>query len=121
MRVWRVVVLLNVTLAVGLGAGYVLWGRRADRLSRELVAARAQASGEREYRAEGVIRAVLPDSNLIVITHTEIPGYMAPMTMGFRAASPKILEAASIGDTVRFTLRGTPPNLVIVSLAKTAP
>jgi Cu/Ag efflux protein CusF len=122
MPVWRVVLLLNLTLIVGIGAGYLWWGRQASDLARELAVARAAASsGEREYKAEGVVRAVLPDMNLIVITHDEIPGYMPPMTMGFRAASPKIHEGAAIGDAVRFTLRGTPPNLAIVAIEKSAP
>ena len=121
MRVWRVVLLLNVALAVGVGAGYVWWGRQAAALTRELTAARATAAfagGERQYTGEGVIRAVLPELNVIVITHADIPGYMPAMTMGFRAASPKIHEAVQIGDAVRFTLRGTPPNMAIVAVEK---
>lgn len=121
MRLWRVVLLLNLALAVGLATGYALWGRPAAQLAVELAAARAQAAGEREYHGVGVVRAVLADINLIVITHADIAGYMPAMTMGFRAASPQILSAVGIGDTVRFTLRGTPPNLAVVALDKTAP
>jgi Cu/Ag efflux protein CusF len=117
MAVWRVVVLLNLALAVGIGWGYLWWGRDASRLTRELAEARA-AAGPREYRSEGVVRAVLPDINVVVITHEEIPGYMPAMTMGFRATSPKIYEAVQIGDAVRFTLRGTPPNLAIEAVEK---
>lgn len=123
MRVWRVILLLNLALAVGVGWGYLFWGRQAQRLSRELGEARltAATTGEREYRATGVVRAVLPEINVIVITHDEIPGYMPPMTMGFRAASPKIHEAVQVGDTVRFTLRGTLPNLVVTTVEKAGP
>ena len=122
MPAWRVVVLLNLALVLGVGAGYLWWGRQAANFARELAIVRAAASsGEREYKAQGVVRAVLPEMNLIVITHDEIPGYMPPMTMGFRAASPKIHEGAAIGDAVRFTLRGTPPNLAIVAIEKSAP
>jgi Cu/Ag efflux protein CusF len=46
---------------------------------------------------------------------------MPAMTMGFRTASPKILESVKPGDAVRFTLRGTPPNLAITAIEKTAP
>jgi Cu/Ag efflux protein CusF len=118
MRVWRVVVLLLLALAVGVGWGYLWWGRQLTRLDRELAEARAAAIGPREYRSEGVVRAVLPDINVIVITHEEIPGYMPSMTMGFRATSPKIYEAVDVGDAVRFTLRGTPPNLAVVAVEK---
>lgn len=118
MAVSRVVLLLVLTLAVGVGWGYVWWGRDVTRLTRELADARAAASGPREYRSEGVVRAVLPDLNVVVITHDEIAGYMPAMTMGFRATSPKIYETVDVGDAVRFTLRGTPPNLALVAVEK---
>jgi Cu/Ag efflux protein CusF len=118
MAVWRVVILLVLTLMVGIGWGYLWWGRDVTRLTRELGEARAAASGPREYRSEGVVRAVLPDINVVVITHEEIAGYMPAMTMGFRASSPKIYETLDVGDAVRFTLRGTPPNLALVAVEK---
>jgi Cu/Ag efflux protein CusF len=118
MRVWRVVILLVLALAVGVGWGYVWWGRHVTRLTGELAEARAAAAGPREYRSEGVVRAVLPDMNIVVITHDEITGYMPAMTMGFRATSPKIYETVDVGDAVRFTLRGTPPNLALVAVEK---
>ena len=118
MAVWRVVMLLVLTFVVGVGWGYLWWGRDVTRLGRELAEARAAASGPREYRAEGVVRAVLPDINVVVITHEEIAGYMPAMTMGFRASSPKIYETVDVGDAVRFTLRGTPPNLALVAVEK---
>ena len=52
-------------------------------------------------------------------SHGEIAGLMAPMTMGFRTASPKIHEGLSIGDEVRFTLRGVPPNVAVTAIEKT--
>ena len=118
MAVSRVVVLLNLALAIGIGWGYLFWGRDVARLTRELTEARAAAAGPREYHGEGVVRAVLPDINVVVITHDEIAGYMPAMTMGFRVTSPKIYETVAIGDAVRFTLRGTPPNLAIVAVEK---
>ena len=118
MAVSRVVVLLNLALAIGAGWGYLWWGRDVTRLTHELAEARAAAAGPREYQAKGVVRAVLPDINVVVITHEEIAGYMPSMTMGFRASSPKIYETVQIGDAVRFTLRGTPPNLAIVAVEK---
>jgi Cu/Ag efflux protein CusF len=124
MRLWRVVVLIDLALAIGVGVGYLWWGQQARRLGRELELARAAAAttgGEREFQAAGIVRAGLPDIGMIVVTHGEIPGYMPPMTMGFRAASPKILESIKPGDAVRFTLRGTPPNLAITAIDKTAP
>jgi Cu/Ag efflux protein CusF len=125
MRLWRVILLVDLALALGLGAGYLWWGQQARRLALELETTRAAAAvtagGEREYHATGVVRAGLPDLGVVVITHGEIPGYMPPMTMGFRAGAPNILDSVKPGDAVRFTLRGTPPNLAITAIDKTAP
>jgi Cu/Ag efflux protein CusF len=121
MRAWKAVVLLNLALVVGVGWGYVFWGLKVARLDRELALARAGAASgvEREWVVAGVVRAILPELDVLVITHGEITGLMAPMTMGFRAASPKIHEGISIGDEVRFTLRGVPPNVAITAIEKT--
>ena len=122
MRAWKVVILVNLALLVGLGSGYLWWGRQAARLQRDLAAARSIASGvEREWRVNGVVRAILSDLDVLVITHEELPGYMPPMTMGFRVTAPKIYEGIRIGDAVRFTVRGAPPNIKIVALDKVAP
>jgi Cu/Ag efflux protein CusF len=120
MAVWKVVLLVDLALAMGVGGGYVWWGRQVDRLGRELVEARAAAAGTREFHGEGVVRAVLPDMNIVVITHGEIAGYMPAMTMGFRAASPKVYEAVDAGDAVRFTLAGVPPNVAVTDIEKLA-
>lgn len=121
MRLWKVVLLLNLALLLGGGWGYVWWGRQVVRLQRDLAAARSLRQGiEREWTVTGVVRAVLAEIDVIVITHEEIPGYMTPMTMGFRAVSPKIYEGVRIGDAVRFTLRGAPPNVKITALEKVA-
>ena len=53
----------------------------------------------------GVVRAVLPELGIIVLTHTDIPGYMPGMTMGFRAIT-QIPVGLSVGDAVRFSVRG---------------
>jgi len=121
MRVWKVVVLMNLALVVGVGWGWVRWGRMVARLETELVQARTVGAAiEREWKVRGVVRAVLPDIGVIVVTHEEIPGLMTSMTMGFRVASPKIQEGLSVGDAVRFTLRGTPPNVVVTAVDRTA-
>jgi len=122
MRAWKAVVLLNLTLLVGLGWGYATGGRQSERLARELAAARAaaEAGGEREWIVRGVVRAILPEINVLVLTHDDIPGLMPAMTMGFRAAEPKIHEAVQVGDEVRFTLRGVVPNVAITAIERTS-
>jgi len=119
MRAWKVVVLVNLALALGVGWGYLWWGQQVARLERDLAAARLLGSaGEREWTVNGMVRAILPELEVVVITHEEIPGFMPPMTMGFRAASPTIYEGVRIGDAVRFTVRGAPPNVKIVAIDK---
>jgi Cu/Ag efflux protein CusF len=125
MRLWRVILLVDLALLLGLGAGYLWWGQQARRLAAELATARAAAAaaagGEREYHATGVVRAGLAELGIVVITHGDIPGYMPAMTMGFRAGAPNILDSVKPGDEVRFTLRGTPPNMAITAIEQTAP
>ena len=114
-------VLVNLALLLGIGWGYLWWGRQAARLQRDLTAARSLATGlEREWTVNGVVRAILPELDVVVITHEEIVGFMPSMTMGFRTASPKIYEGVRIGDAVRFTVRGAPPNVKIIALEKIA-
>ena len=120
MRMWQVVVVLNLTLAVGLGLGYAGWGRRADALDREFASARAQVerlererqacaaggrTGQQQWEGRGVVRAVYPQ--LLVITHEEIRGLLPARTTGFPAASLQRRDAIRIGDPIRFSLRGT--------------
>jgi Copper binding periplasmic protein CusF len=120
MPVWQVALVLNLTLAVGLGLGYAGWGRRADALDRELEAAHAQVerlererqacatgarAGEQQWDGRGVVRAVYPQ--LLVITHEEIRGLLPARTTSFRAASPTLRESMRAGDPIRFSLRGT--------------
>jgi hypothetical protein len=120
MPVWQVALVLNLTLAVGLGFGYAGWGRRAEALDRELEAAHAQVerlererqacaagarAGEQQWEGRGVVRAVYPQ--LLVITHEEIRGFLPARTTSFRATSPTLRESIRVGDPIRFSLRGT--------------
>ena len=124
MRLWRVVLLVNLALGVGLLCGYLGWGREASRLGLELELARRQqftTASQRTWQSRAVVRAVLPELNVVVLTHEDLAGYMGSMTMGFRVHDPKLYEGLDIGDTVRFTLTGAPPNVEITAIAKQAP
>jgi Cu(I)/Ag(I) efflux system protein CusF len=120
MRAWKAVLVINVALVVGVGWGYAFWGLRVGRLERQLAEAKAAAESgiERQWTVDGVVRAIFPELGVLVLTHGEIPGYMPAMTMGFRVASPKIQEAVSVGDAVRFTLRGVPPDVAVTTIEK---
>lgn len=119
MRLWKAVVLLNLAVGVGLLIGYLWWGREAARLREEAGTIRvtlAPPGEERQWTVRGVVRSIIPEINVLVLTHEEIPGFMPSMTMGFRAATPQLYAGLRVGDRIRFTLRGVPPNVTIVAI-----
>ena len=121
MRLWRVVLLINLALGLGLMLGYLAWGREAASLGRDLEQARRLQivpGVQRTWHSRGVVRAVLPELNVVVLTHEDLAGFMGSMTMGFRVHDPKLYDGLDIGDVVRFTLTGVPPNVEITALAK---
>ena len=122
MRLWRVVLLLNLAVGIGLLVGWLAWGREIPRLERRLLESQQRVlvvGSERTWVVRGVVRAVIPEIQVVVLTHDEIPGFMpAGMTMGFKAKSAKILESVRTGDIVRFTLNGVPPDVQITALVK---
>jgi Cu/Ag efflux protein CusF len=121
LRLWKAILLLNLAVGVGLLFGFLAWGREVNRLRLEVVKVRQEAvaaQGERQWSVQGVVRAMIPEINVLVLTHEEIPGFMPSMTMGFRAASPKLYEKLEAGDRIRFTLKGIPPNVTIVEIVK---
>jgi Cu/Ag efflux protein CusF len=122
MRLWRVVLLLNLAVAVGVLMGWLAWGQQIPRLERQLLESRQRVlvvGGEQTWIVKGVVRAVIPETQVVVLTHEEIPGFMpAGMTMGFKAQDAKVLERARVGDVVRFTLKGVPPDVEITALVK---
>lgn len=112
---------MNLALGLGVAFGYLAWGRQVAGLEADLALARQrslQAGVERLFEARGVVRAILQEIGVVVLTHDDISGFMPAMTMGFRLRDPQLLQGLSVGDTVRFTLKGVPPNLVIVEVAK---
>jgi len=122
MRLWRVVLLLNLAVAVGVLVGWLAWGQQILRLERRLLESQQRVlvvGGEQTWIVKGVVRAVIPEIQVVVLTHEEIPGFMpAGMTMGFKVQSPKVLERARVGDVVRFTLTGVPPDVRITALVR---
>jgi len=120
MKLWRAVLLLNLALAVGVLLGWLAWGREVSRLEARLSQSQRVVviGGEQTWVVKGVVRAVIPEIQVLVLTHDEIPGFMsAGMTMGFKVRDAKLLERIHVGDVVRFTLTGVPPDLQITALA----
>ncbi len=63
-----------------------------------------QAKSQSSYDVTGVIREKISETSLL-ISHDEIPDFMAAMTMAFDLADPRDGTALQIGDRVRFRLR----------------
>ena len=118
MRLWRAVLLMNLALGLGLFVGYLAWGRPLVRLGQDLAAARQQTAVPRTWTVRGIVRAVLPQANVVILTHEDIPGFMGSMTMGFPVQDPQLYQGLDIGETVRFTLTGAPPNVVITAIER---
>jgi Cu/Ag efflux protein CusF len=116
MRAYKAVLLVNAALLLsGAVGGWQVWRRAAGPADAQAI---TWGGPEREWHdIHGVVRAVLPELGIIVLTHTDIPGYMPGMTMGFRATT-QIPEGLSVGDAVRFSVRGSPPLVVLTAIQK---
>jgi Cu/Ag efflux protein CusF len=123
MRLWKVVVLLNLALGVGVGLGYLRWAREVRTLRDEVARLRADAARPtpQSWMVRGVVRSVIPKLGAIFLTHEAMPGLMDAMTMGFEAEDPKILDGLTPGDAVRFTVRKDGERLIVIAIDKRAP
>src|SRR5262249_13191702 len=52
---------------------------------------------------EGVVIALNPAKQQIVLEHGELRGFMKPMTMGYRT-TPSLMTSVKPGDKIRFTI-----------------
>jgi Cu/Ag efflux protein CusF len=120
MRLWKVILLLNLALGVGVGLGYLRWAREVRTLQDEVARLRAEAAqpGPSSWTVRGIVRSVIPKLGAIFLTHEAMPGLMDAMTMGFEADDPKLLDGLTPGDPVRFTVRKDGERLVVVSIEK---
>ena len=120
MRLWKVVVLLNLALAVGIGLGYLRWAKEVRSLRGEISRLRAEAARPtpESWTVRGIVRSVIPKLGAVFLTHEAMPGLMDAMTMGFEAEEPKMLDGLAPGDPVRFTVRKDGERLVLVAIEK---
>jgi Cu/Ag efflux protein CusF len=123
MRLWKVIVLLNLALGLGVGLGYLRWAREVRALQDEVARLRAAATqpGPSSWTVRGIVRSVVPKLGAIFLTHEAMPGLMDAMTMGFEAENPKILDGLAPGDPVRFTVRKDGERLLVVTIEKQRP
>jgi Cu/Ag efflux protein CusF len=120
MRLWKVVVLLNIALAVGIGLGYLRWAKEVRSLRDEVSRLRADAvrPNPQSWTVRGIVRSVIPKLGAVFLTHEAMPGLMDAMTMGFEAEEPKMLDGLAPGDPVRFTVRRDGERLVLITIEK---
>jgi Cu(I)/Ag(I) efflux system protein CusF len=119
MRIYGVVVVTNLAFALGLVCGYVWWQSDVERLRRELDGSRAQlAAVARTWTVKGVVRAVMKDEGLVVITHEPFAGMSVPMTMAFRVKDPRLVEGVESGDRVDFTVVPEGTELLVKALRR---
>ena len=122
MRLYKVVILVNLALVFGFLAGSLWWAEQVDRLRRELAAARlavkAQQDAEQRGTAQGIVRGVFPQKKLLFLTHEDVPGLMPSMTMGFRMEDPKVARGLVPGDRVQFTVQKTGKDYVVIALQR---
>lgn len=88
--------------------------------------ARSQSNGPLPERpkyfcAHGKIISVDEGMAGAVIKHSEIEGFMGAMTMHFKAEDAEVLKGIKAGDTVRFSLKDTPNETLLVYVEKVAP
>jgi Cu(I)/Ag(I) efflux system periplasmic protein CusF len=121
MRLWKVVILLNLALGVGVGLGYVRWAREVRGLQDEVARLRADATRAtpQSWTVRGIVRSIIPKLGAVFLTHEALPGLMDAMTMGFETDNPKLLDGLKPGDAVRFTVRREGERLVLVAIEKT--
>ena len=122
MRLYKVVILVNLALAFGFLAGSFWREMEVGRLRRELATARQAARARQDAgppgTARGIVRGVFPQRKLLYLTHEDIPGLMPSMTMGFRAEDPRLTRGLVPGDQVEFTVQKTGEEYVVIALRK---
>ncbi|MCP5522023.1 MAG: SCO family protein [Verrucomicrobiales bacterium] len=61
----------------------------------------------RTFQVKGEIRRLVPEGNVLVIKHEEIPGYMAAMTMPLEVRPPEGMKGLGVGDQIEFRMNVT--------------
>lgn len=73
----------------------------------------------RTFTGTGIVEAVKPAEQIVVIRHEAISNYMAAMTMPFHVKSPEALAGLQRGDAISFQLHVTGTESWVDHLVKT--
>src|SRR5262245_22760889 len=122
MRLYKVILLMNLAVGVGFLLGSLWWAQEVGRLRREASTRGpggiASSSITGRWVAQGVVRVVAPEFKRIFIEHGDIPCLMEAMTMAFEPEEPKILHGLAPGDQVYFTLQKQGDRLTLITIEK---
>ena len=122
MRLYKVILLVNLALGVGFLLGSVWWAQEVGRLRREVsTPGQGVTTGpslDAHWSAQGIVRVVAPEINRIFIEHGDIPGLMEGMTMAFEPTDPAMLNGLTPGDLVLITLRKKGERVILVAIEK---
>ena len=123
MRLYKVIILMNLALAIGFLAGWLWWSSEVDRLRREVAAAEAASTGRQEserHTVVGIVRGFSPETQRLYLTHAGIPGLLPATTTGFPVEDPRLPRALLPGERVQFTVQPKGSELTVVAVHKEA-
>src|SRR5215475_13827663 len=122
MRLYKVILLVNLAVGVGFLLGSLWWAQEVGRLRREVIAkaqgVTARSPIDASWSAHGIEQVIATEINRIFIEHGDIPGLMEAMSMAFEPEDPKLLTGLAPGDQVRFTLQKKGERLMLVAIQK---
>ena len=122
MRLYKVILLVNLAMGVGFLLGSLWWAQEVGRLRREVAAngpgGTTRSSSAGRWPAQGVVRVIAPEMNRIFIEHGDIPGLMEAMTMAFEPEDSTMLNGLAPGDQVHFTLQKQGERVILVAIEK---
>ena len=68
------------------------------------------------YELKGLVMALEPSRNRVIIAHEEIPHFMKAMTMSFTVKDASLLQGIEVGDSVNGVLAVRRPDVWLDSL-----
>jgi len=68
------------------------------------------------FELKGLVMALEPSRNRVIIAHEEIPHFMKAMTMSFTVKESTLLHGIEVGDSVRGVLSVSRPDVWLDSL-----
>ena len=104
----RPVAILVILLLAGCSSG--------DERSTRSAPADTSAVAVKTFEGRGLVTAVMPNREHIVVDHEDMPGFMSAMKMPFALKDTSIASGVTEGDSIRFTVEVDGPYIHIVRL-----